>query len=122
MKEIKISQRYVRSLIKPRQKDTHKGTYGHVLIIAGSRGMTGAAVLCAGGALRSGAGLVTIAIPVSQQTIVARHVRAEAMTLPLPETKSATLSFSVPGPEGLGMSLPDRLCNPLWLPDVIQSC
>ena len=40
--------------LEPRAADGHKGTYGHVLIVAGSRGMSGAAVLCAGGALRGG--------------------------------------------------------------------
>jgi len=52
----------LRRWIKPREKNSHKGTYGHVLIIAGSRGKSGAAVLSARGALRCGSGLVTIAV------------------------------------------------------------
>jgi len=48
---------------RPRRADTHKGTYGHVLIAAGSRPMSGAGLLCARAALRSGAGLVTWALP-----------------------------------------------------------
>ena len=54
-----------------RPKDGHKGTFGKVLIIAGSTGMSGAAVLCGLGALRSGAGLVQVACPQEIQTIVA---------------------------------------------------
>jgi NAD(P)H-hydrate epimerase len=51
----------VRSRIRTRRPDSHKGTFGHVLVVAGSRGKTGAAALSAQGALRAGAGLVTVA-------------------------------------------------------------
>jgi NAD(P)H-hydrate epimerase len=46
-----------------RPADSHKGTFGHVLVVAGSRGMSGAAILCASAAVRGGAGLVTLAAP-----------------------------------------------------------
>ena len=82
----------IRKWLSPRQPFSHKGDYGHVLILAGSKGMSGAAVLAAKGALRSGAGLVTVATPASQQPIVAGHV-AECMTLPLPETREGTISL-----------------------------
>lgn len=56
----------------PRRRfDSHKGTFGKVLIVAGSRGMSGAAVLCGQAALRSGAGLVQIAAPACVQPVVA---------------------------------------------------
>jgi ADP-dependent NAD(P)H-hydrate dehydratase / NAD(P)H-hydrate epimerase len=71
------------SLLRPRGANTHKGTYGHSLIIAGSRGKSGAAILAARGALRMGAGLVTAAIPSSIATIVAVG-QPELMTAPMP--------------------------------------
>lgn len=79
----------IKQLFK-RAKDSHKGDYGHVLIIAGSRGMSGAAILCGRGALRAGAGLVSIATPESIQPVVAASC-AEAMTFPLPETSSGSM-------------------------------
>ena len=92
MQSFNISPSLIASCLGNRPSDSHKGNYGHVLIVAGSRGMTGAAVLAAWGALRSGAGLVSAAIPESQQPIVAQHLRPEAMTVPLPETEDGTLS------------------------------
>ncbi|MBX7106390.1 MAG: NAD(P)H-hydrate dehydratase [Gemmataceae bacterium] len=67
-----------------RPRDAHKGNCGRVLVVAGSRGMTGAAVLCACAALRSGAGLVTVATPISCWPVVAAGHPC-AMTLPLAE-------------------------------------
>ncbi|MBN1622524.1 MAG: NAD(P)H-hydrate dehydratase [Endomicrobiales bacterium] len=81
----------------PRKKNSHKGSYGHVLVLAGSRGMTGASVLSCNGALRSGAGLVTLGVPERQQSIAAKRVRPEAMTLALPENKRGTFRRSAAG-------------------------
>ena len=78
----------------PRKKNTDKSHYGHVLVLAGSRGMTGAAVLAGQAALRSGSGLVTIGIPKSLENTVAKKSSPEIMRLGLPETKQGTLSFS----------------------------
>ena len=75
-----------------RQPDTHKGTYGHALIVAGSRGKSGAAALAGLGALRAGAGLVTVATASSVWTSVAAASPA-LMTEPLAETEDGTISL-----------------------------
>jgi ADP-dependent NAD(P)H-hydrate dehydratase / NAD(P)H-hydrate epimerase len=76
-------------LIRP--ADSHKGLYGHVLVVAGSAGKSGAAVLAGVGALRAGAGLVTIATPDSVQTIVASH-HSEYMTEALPTAADGSIA------------------------------
>lgn len=68
---------------------SYKNTHGHALIIAGSRQMSGAAVLCGDAAMRSGAGLVTIATPASALPAVAARVMPEVMTAELAETTQA---------------------------------
>ena len=78
--------------MKPRPADGHKGTFGHLLIMGGSRGKTGAACLAALAALRTGAGLVTVASPRSSQFIIAGKL-TEAMTEPLAETPVGEPSF-----------------------------
>ena len=72
--------------------DSYKQRHGHVLIIAGSRGYTGAAALCGNAAMRSGAGLVTIATPASAQQSVAGAAMPEVMTAALAETDRGTVS------------------------------
>ena len=72
--------------------DSFKNSHGHVLVIAGSRGYTGAAVLCGNAAMRSGAGLVTIATPASAQAAVAASVIPEVMTTALAETDRGAVS------------------------------
>ena len=77
--------------ILTRKADSHKGDYGKVLVLAGSPGMTGAAALTCLGALRSGAGLITLGIPKSLNAIMEVKL-TEVMTCPLPETRMGTLS------------------------------
>ena len=78
-------------LLPERPVDAHKGTFGHLLLIAGSKGKAGAALLSGLAALRAGCGLVTLALPESLANEVTRKF-PEAMTLPLPETREGTLS------------------------------
>jgi ADP-dependent NAD(P)H-hydrate dehydratase len=77
--------------LPPRSAEAHKGTFGRVLIVAGSRGMTGAASLSATAALRGGAGLVTVATPLSVQPIVAGY-EPSYLTLGLPDDNEGLLS------------------------------
>lgn len=76
---------------KRRKRDAHKGTYGHLFILSGSLGKTGAAAMAAKAALKMGAGLVTVGTPESCLPIIARSM-VELMTEPLPETSRKTLS------------------------------
>jgi len=78
-------------VIKARRSDTHKGDYGKVLIVAGSRGMSGAAYLSAQSAIRSGAGLVYLATPSSQQPILASKLTC-VITQSLAETPEGTIA------------------------------
>jgi len=77
-----------------RKANSHKGDFGHVFILAGSARFSGAAVLCAKAALRSGAGLVTLGIPKSLNLAIIKIKPDEAMTLPLPETNAGSLSLA----------------------------
>ncbi len=78
-------------LLPEREADSHKGTYGHLLVFAGSRGKTGAAILASRGALRSGAGLVTLASARSLNGIFAAAL-IEAMTEPLAENANEEIA------------------------------
>ncbi len=81
----------VAALYPRRAAASHKGSYGHLLVVAGSVGKTGAAVLAATAALRSGSGLVTVATPAPAQATVA-SARAEVMTVGLPSGPEGTLT------------------------------
>lgn len=88
-----ISRKLVMATLPPRRPSSHKGTYGHAGIIAGSVGKTGAAALAAQAALRIGAGLVTVATPSSVNDVLEAKL-LEVMTVPLPETNARTLAYS----------------------------
>ena len=77
--------------VQKRKRDSHKGTYGHLFVLAGSLGKTGAAVMAAKAALRMGAGLVTVGTPQSCWPVIARSMM-ELMTEALPETPQKTIS------------------------------
>jgi len=77
----------------PRLRDSHKGDFGHLLVVAGSAGKVGAGVLSCQGALRSGAGLVTYALPASAVHAPLAAI-PEIMTFPLPETGSGAISHA----------------------------
>jgi NAD(P)H-hydrate epimerase len=86
-----LSAEQMRALIPPRAAESHKGDYGRVSVVAGSRGRTGAAYLAAMGALRAGAGLVTVATPQSCQPILAA-MAPEFMTEGLAESVDGVVS------------------------------
>jgi hydroxyethylthiazole kinase-like uncharacterized protein yjeF len=88
-----LTREQMRPLIPARAVDAHKGDFGRVVVVAGSVGKAGAAVLCAQGAMRSGAGLVTVASPRSCQPTIAAHA-VEYMTEGLDETPDGTVHFA----------------------------
>jgi len=78
--------------IPRRKQDTHKGDFGHVFVVAGSRGMTGAAYLASQAAILSGCGLVTCGIPESLNAVMEIKL-TEVMTLAFPEIKEGALAL-----------------------------
>src|SRR6188508_2155548 len=85
-----LTPEQLREVVEPRAADSHKGDFGRVTIVAGSRGKTGAAHLAAMGALRSGAGLVTVATPGACLAIIA-SMAPELMTEALEDNGEGTL-------------------------------
>ena len=83
-----IEEKNVAAALPEKPRNAHKGNNGHLLIVAGSTGMAGAAALCARAALRSGAGLVTVACPASIVPVV-QALAPCAMAIPLPERDGA---------------------------------
>ena len=86
-----LTGRTWRGSAKPRAAAANKGNFGHVLILAGSLGKTGAAAMAARAALRAGAGLVTVATAKSALPIIAT-LGVEFMTEALPETEDGSIS------------------------------
>ena len=91
MKTHWITPEEIRPLLKPRAKETHKGTYGHLLLIGGSATKPGAILLAGKAALRTGAGLVTVALPDKAFERFPKNF-LELMYEPLPSSSSGTLS------------------------------
>ena len=90
-----MTESIIRTLLPRRQRETHKGDYGKILLLCGSRGFTGAAALAARGALRTGAGLVYLAVPESIYAIVAVKL-TEPVVLPLPDREGMRCADSIP--------------------------
>jgi NAD(P)H-hydrate epimerase len=88
-----LTREQIRTLISPRAADVHKGDFGRLTIVAGSRGKSGAAILAALGALKSGAGLVTVAAPRSILQVIAAFT-PDYMTEPLEESEEGTVHFA----------------------------
>ncbi|MBW1982719.1 MAG: NAD(P)H-hydrate dehydratase [Deltaproteobacteria bacterium] len=86
-----LDEAEVASLVQPRPMTSHKGSFGHVLVVAGSVGKSGAAAMTGLGAARAGAGLVTVAVPASLNPVLEVKL-TEVMTEPLPETPAQTIS------------------------------
>ena len=88
-----ISAPLIQSYLTSRPADAHKGSTGHLLVIAGSPGKTGAASMTSMSALRAGAGLVTLGIAESLNAVMEGQM-PEAMTYPLPESRTGVLGLS----------------------------
>jgi ADP-dependent NAD(P)H-hydrate dehydratase / NAD(P)H-hydrate epimerase len=86
-----LDAEHIRTILPKRRPDGHKGTFGAALIIAGSRNFSGAAVLAGMAAVRSGCGLIRLAIPDGIANVVASDV-IEAVKIPLPQTDTEALS------------------------------
>ena len=78
-------------LVRPRPIASHKGSFGHIVVVAGSVGKTGAGAMVGLGAARAGAGLVTVAVPASLHELMEMKL-TEVMTEPLPETADQTVA------------------------------
>ncbi len=92
----------VKGLYRPRKKYAHKGHFGHALLIAGSHGKSGAAVLAAKSALRSGVGLLTVHVPNEAYTVL-QSVVPEAMCLADEEPRFISRIFDLEGFNAVGV-------------------
>ncbi len=87
-----VTEPYVRARLPKRLRDAHKGDFGKLLLLCGSTGFTGAAVMAAKAALRTGAGLVSLGVPEAVYSIVATRAAEEVMVFPLPCDAAGRLS------------------------------
>lgn len=93
IKRFLITPEIVRNIMPVRRPEGHKGTYGRVLVVGGSQGLSGAAAMASTAALKAGAGLVTLAVPASLHSIMGVKL-TEVMTQPLPETEEVSISLA----------------------------
>ncbi|MEW6555933.1 MAG: NAD(P)H-hydrate dehydratase [Elusimicrobiota bacterium] len=95
----------IKKLIQARPANSHKGNFGHTLIVASSTQYTGAAILCSLGCIRSGSGLTTLAFPESLYESITKRLPPEIMTLPIPDKEG---SISLKATEVLVDFIADR--------------
>src|SRR5262249_57540336 len=79
-----LEKNAIRRMLPHRRRDAHKGSHGHLLVVGGSLGKSGAGILASQAALRAGAGLVTWALPAGLAPAMAARL-TEDMTLPVPD-------------------------------------
>ncbi len=91
-----LSKSYIKSILKPREASSHKGSHGHALLIAGSKGFMGSSVISSRACLRSGAGLLTVNIPEEERFILQTAI-PEAMLVMRENTISDLNNFSAIG-------------------------
>ena len=91
-----LTKQHITTLLKPREANSHKGTYGHALLIAGNKYKMGAALIAAKACLRSGAGLLTVNIP-SEERFILQTAIPEAMLFAREDTKYDVNNFSAIG-------------------------
>ncbi|MBQ9930118.1 MAG: NAD(P)H-hydrate dehydratase [Oscillospiraceae bacterium] len=110
---ITLDHQQVLDILPDRKADSHKGDYGKILLLCGSRGYTGAAALAAMGALRSGAGLVYLGVPESIYAIEAVKLN-EAIVLPLPDADGRLSADALPQILKLLPNMDAVLFGPGW--------
>ncbi|MCI8554252.1 MAG: NAD(P)H-hydrate dehydratase [Clostridiales bacterium] len=91
--QLLIDDNMVKECFSPRGRDSHKGTYGRLLLVCGSYGMAGAAMMATEAALRCGVGLAALALPRSLYPIAASRL-CEPVFIPLPETAEGGIALS----------------------------
>lgn len=122
------SESEISKLILPRKQFSHKGSFGKLGIIAGSVGMTGAACLCAQAALKSGAGIIQLAVPKNLNSVFEIKL-TEQMTCPMPENEYGALARSrelidfCDGKSALviGPGLSQKSDGQLFIPDILRT-
>ncbi len=113
MEPLILDHQQVLNILPDRKIDAHKGDFGKILLLCGSRGYTGAAALAAMGALRSGAGLVYLGVPESIYAIEAVKLN-EAIVFPLPDADGKLSIDALPGILKLLSNMDAVLFGPGW--------